>query len=618
MGLPSFAEYAGLFDRLAPAMLSIAVRSVVILGVAACAALAMRRASAAARYWVWLLGFVGVLLLPILSAALPAWRVLPNVRARQTVEMRQTMPPAAPPAPILAEHDLVQQQPAAPRMKETPAGPQSAAIVAPPALQLNLPAPAKSAVTSGSAQWHLRWTAWLVLGWLAGSLLVLGHTLLGYLSLWSLRRRCAHVSEGALCDLLNRLCREFGVRRPVELLSSPQRTMPMTWGVLRPRLLLPEQAAQWPADQQKAVLLHELGHVKRWDCLTQLLVQLACAIYWFNPIAWFDNRRTQVERERACDDLVLNFGAEASSYARHLLRSVSSAPTLRFVGAAVAMARPSTLEERLRAILDSQRNRRAPGVRAALAAILVVLAGLVPVAVTRAQQSADQQPPRINALSGPPTTRPAGRGNARIGRFGGLALPTPGTGPTCSFDVTIYDVRMPVDQIGRLDVDALQQAAASPEGFEKALAAMGPNRPLYRAHQSVRLSGENIIIGTQTPIVTSSSVTATGHEVNSYTYHSTGAIFSIAGNPAGGQVELDLGIELSSIADSPVAVAEKVKAPVIRSDTIAHKGPVEPHKPFVVVSVDANSVDATGKAVAYIGRVIVGEPQMPAHPGQGP
>jgi beta-lactamase regulating signal transducer with metallopeptidase domain len=620
MGLASFGEYAGTFDRLGPAMLSTGARSLVVLGMAACAALAMRRASAAARYWVWLLGFAGVLLLPVLSAALPAWRILPNLQARQTPVMHQAMPLPAPSSPIVAEHDLAQPQTAAPVTSQTAdvVGHKQATIVAPPTVQLSSPLVAKSAATRSSARWHLPWSAWLALGWLGGSLLVLGHTLLGHLSLWSLRWRCARVNEGEPAEQLNGICREFGVRRPVELLSSPLRTMPMTWGVLRSKLLLPEQASNWPHDQQRAVLLHELGHVKRWDCLTQLLVQLGCAIYWFNPIAWFANRRMQVERERACDDLVLNFGTEASSYARHLLRSVSSAPSLRFALAAVAMARPSTLEERLRAILDSQRNRRTPGAGASIAAVLVLLTGLVPVAATRAQQSDTQAPPRINALSGPPTTRPtgpAGRGSSRSGLtrgFGGVAVPTPGTGPTVSFDATVYDVRMPVDQIGRLDVDALQQAAGSAETFEKALAALGPIRPLYRADQSVRLSGENIMIETATPIVTSSSVAADGHEINSYTYHSTGAIFGIAGNVAGGAVELDLGIKLSSIADGPATVGKGVKVPVIRSFTISHNGPVEPRKPFVVVSVDANSVDATGKAVAYIGRIIVGEPQIPA------
>src|SRR4051794_21540749 len=78
MTLPSLPECVAAFDHAAPAMLGAAAGSVVLLGLAALAALAMRRASAAARPAVWLRGFVSVLVLPVLSAALPGWHVLPR------------------------------------------------------------------------------------------------------------------------------------------------------------------------------------------------------------------------------------------------------------------------------------------------------------------------------------------------------------------------------------------------------------------------------------------------------------------------------------------------------------------------------------------------------------
>ncbi len=185
-------------------------------------------------------------------------------------------------------------------------------------------------------------------------------------------------------DLLERLRQEAGIGRRVELLSNPTCAMPMAWGLWRVRLLLPDQAADWPPGQRRDVPLHELGHIKRWDCQSQLLAQLACALYWFNPLGWIAVRRMQIERERACDDMVVNTGADAASYARHLLQSVSTIPMLRLVGAAVAMARPSTLEERLRAILDARRNRRALTARGSLVTILLVLSALLPVAVLKA------------------------------------------------------------------------------------------------------------------------------------------------------------------------------------------------------------------------------------------
>ena len=140
--------------------------------------------------------------------------------------------------------------------------------------------------------------------------------------------------------------------------------MPMAWGVVRPVVLLPGGADAWPDDRREVVLLHELAHIRRRDCLTQALAQAVCALYWFNPLVWLAARRLRAERERACDDLVLQSGAEGPSYAAHLLEL---ARTLRDVRggalATVAMARRSQLEGRLLAILNPALNRRTPGRR---------------------------------------------------------------------------------------------------------------------------------------------------------------------------------------------------------------------------------------------------------------
>ena len=69
--------------------------------------------------------------------------------------------------------------------------------------------------------------------------------------------------------------------------------------------MLPVAAQDWSDEQLRSVLLHELAHIKRRDVLGQLLAQFACALHWFNPLVWFAAWRLHVERERACDDLVL-------------------------------------------------------------------------------------------------------------------------------------------------------------------------------------------------------------------------------------------------------------------------------------------------------------------------
>jgi hypothetical protein len=205
-----------------------------------------------------------------------------------------------------------------------------------------------------------------------------------------------------------------------------------------------------------------------------------------------------------------------------------------------------------------------------------------------------------------------------MGSSGPQVPPVPGEDPTCALDATIYDVRLPVDQIGRIDLEALARASTTAAGFEKALAELGTTQPLYRANQSIRLAGDNITIGTSMPYVTNSSMGRNGQAVNSVSYTSVGAQFNLSGKTGvTGSIELDMSIQVSSLTDSTAEIASGVKAPMFRNATMSHKGMVEASRPFVVVSVDAASRDADGKAVAYIARITLGAPQAGAEPAPG-
>ena len=134
---------------------------------------------------------------------------------------------------------------------------------------------------------------------------------------------------------LEAACFQLGIRRPVALLIHPEKTIPMVWGVFRCRLLLPAAARHWGGEQLRSALLHELAHVKRRDMMGQLLAQIACALHWYNPLVWFAAWRLGVERERACDDLVLASGVRPSAYAGHLLDVVTRLRPLAGRGRAV-------------------------------------------------------------------------------------------------------------------------------------------------------------------------------------------------------------------------------------------------------------------------------------------
>ncbi|MGQ0643175.1 MAG: M56 family metallopeptidase [Gemmatimonadaceae bacterium] len=96
---------------------------------------------------------------------------------------------------------------------------------------------------------------------------------------------------------------------------------PATIGCWRPVVLMPASFGEWTAEQTRAVLAHELAHVKRHDCLTSMLAQVVCAVQWYNPLVWLAERRMRAERERACDDRALASGVDATQYALLLLTS---------------------------------------------------------------------------------------------------------------------------------------------------------------------------------------------------------------------------------------------------------------------------------------------------------
>jgi HEAT repeat protein/beta-lactamase regulating signal transducer with metallopeptidase domain len=338
-------------------VLDAGLRATIVLGAAAVAALALRRGSAAARHFVWTLGLVAALTLPLVGALVPAWK-LPLLPAPETLARLA-------PAPAVGS---VLEAPA-PRVRH--------AREAPPASVAVLPEP----TVAPRAAARVDFAARLGQLWLAGALLVVLPLVVGTARVLRSSRRSASLDSPAWNALLREVAGTLGLSRPVRLLRGGPRAMPMALGMFRPAVLLPEDCETWSDERRRTVLTHELAHVKRLDCLTQSLAHVACALYWFHPLAWLAARRLRIERERACDDLVLRVGASGPDYADELLqlaRSLRASPSAALAG--VAMARPSQLEGRLLAILDPRLERRAPSRRAAAASAALAAGFLVPVA----------------------------------------------------------------------------------------------------------------------------------------------------------------------------------------------------------------------------------------------
>lgn len=359
----------------------ITLKSVLILALAGVASLALHRASAAVRHLVWCLGMVSVLLLPLLTMALPQWRVsiLPTWTTLAAAEnengFSNESAGAIRRAPTPAREDSESRTvfaPVAKAMPDTKTSPSRGSRLA-------------ASMADNGRKPELPARFWLVLFWGFGALVVLAPLLVGVRALARIARQARQIKNSAWVDLLGRLKETLRLERPVRLLESNTANIPMTWGHWRPAVLLPAGADAWTEERRRLVLLHELAHVKRWDCLTQMLARLTCALFWFNPIVWIAAWRMRVERERACDDLVLVAGSKPSDYADQLLDIATSFRGRSLVSAlAIAMARPSTLEGRLLAILDKARNRRAVTRWTVLVGLMALGCFVVPVAMLRA------------------------------------------------------------------------------------------------------------------------------------------------------------------------------------------------------------------------------------------
>ncbi len=333
-----------------------AIKGAAVLAVAWCVAWILRARSAAERHLLWTAAFAAILVMPFLSAALPAWRV-----------------------PVAAEW----LQPTAASFHDTAVSTNPG--IADSAAAAGAPAP----VQAGT--WRPHWGLWLMLMWAAGSALAFVRMLVSYAAAWRLRRLARPLPGG---DRYGRLAEALGIRRPVDILESSAGSMPVTFGFRHAAILIPADAAGWSEDRRNVVLLHELAHVRRREAATHLLARTAVAVYWWNPLAWLGWHEFLKERERAADDLVLNTGARASDYGNHLLevaRSLQSSPVTAW--ATAAMARRSQLEGRLLAILDSGIDRSAPRRATVWAAALMSAVLILPLAAVRAQDSDYQAVP---------------------------------------------------------------------------------------------------------------------------------------------------------------------------------------------------------------------------------
>lgn len=364
----------GLFPLLA----EVTLKAAAVVLAALLASWLLRGRSAAVRHTVWASAMVLLVLLPGVVLLVPDWRVLPVPDAPGAPGVRMTIVRDA--GPPLGDFRLSAPYPIAQGGAAGAGIPRRDLRVAP--------------------RWTL--TEGLAGVWAAGLLLIVLRYAAATVGVrrWT---RGAHPLGGT--EWANALAcarATLGHVPTPRLIELPAVDVPLVWGVRQPVVFLPPSARAWTDERRSLVLTHELAHVRRGDVLLEALVQLCCALYWFHPGVWLAARRLRLEREQACDDLVVAGGVRPSTYAVHLL-AIAEGVTPRNPPPIVALcaARLEDLDARMATLLSATSVRNVPtaALRAAVGlGTVAALAALGPLAPRQPVLRAGRVPPRASMV----------------------------------------------------------------------------------------------------------------------------------------------------------------------------------------------------------------------------
>jgi len=324
-------------------VIALTLRTSLILALGMFAALLLRRRSAAMRHWILASAILCAAAVPLIGRVAPTWMMPPLASTEAT-----------PGAVVDVSFNPVTTAASPSDGPETPAS-----------------LTVREAIGT-----------FVIPLWALGVAVNLLMLLIGMLRVHRLVPSGAVRRDARFADSLGRVSAIFALRRDVALICSTDPVPIVTWGALRPRILLPPEAVAWRTDRLDMVLAHEMAHIARGDWLVQIGAEVCKAVYWFNPLFWVACARLRYESERACDDAVMNTGVASDIYATELLQLARNAGQhqLRRLPVPAMAVRPSNLERRIRAMLNAGVDRGPLTRRIQWGATLALLAITVPVA----------------------------------------------------------------------------------------------------------------------------------------------------------------------------------------------------------------------------------------------
>lgn len=201
------------------------------------------------------------------------------------------------------------------------------------------------------------WASYLFAAWGVGAGLLLLRLSIGLWRVRQIRTKSSAVDLASLDPAIAGILRDFESRRQVKLCVSSEVAVPAAIGFFRPAIAFPAWLLpQLSPEEIKVILLHELAHLRRWDDWTNLAQKMVKAVFFFHPAVWWIESRLSLEREMACDDMVLAQTASPRAYASSLIsfaEKLQNARTLTLAQALVSRMRDMSL--RVAQILDRKR-----------------------------------------------------------------------------------------------------------------------------------------------------------------------------------------------------------------------------------------------------------------------
>lgn len=228
---------------------------------------------------------------------------------------------------------------------------------------------------------------WLAVFWVLGMSVFVFRFVFGAVKIKKNKKGFLDTENPEFSEILREMTQRLQIKRTVDIRFTRNQNMPATFGVFKPTIFLPHDAAEWSDNQKRSIIIHELAHIKRFDFLFNVLAYAVHFVFWFNPIVWYAAKRQQGEAEHACDDIVVSNGIRPTVYAHYLIDSARLLLKQKYVSPfETAIAKKSSLESRILSVIDEKRTRKAISRKIAIWSVFAAAVFAVVAACTRFEE----------------------------------------------------------------------------------------------------------------------------------------------------------------------------------------------------------------------------------------